>query len=125
MTFNNSRQTTPCSIFWLLNQNFYYFNQTSSSCLPQGSYLASCTIEYNCRVDKYLECSNGACQCITTYPVWPNGFGKCKIPASYSEECYASSDCLVGKYLGCSNGSCQCIPSYGNWSISDDRCETR
>ena len=89
--------------------SFHYFNPASENCIAQGTYSASCSIDYNCRVDRYLTCINGQCNCISAYPTWSNGFNKCIMPGTYTETCYATSDCSTSKSLVCSNGtSCSC-----------------
>lgn len=100
-----------CSSFGICQctQNFTYFNLPTQTCIAQGTYLSSCSIEYNCRVDKYLSCISGFCQCISAYPVWSSGYNKCIIPHSYSENCTATSDCATTVSLVCSTGtSCTC-----------------
>ena len=91
------------------SQTFYYFDYLTLSCLPQGTYLASCSIDYNCRVDRYLNCVFGTCQCISSFPVWSVGFNKCIVPASYSQSCFTTTDCDTSSLLVCNTGStCDC-----------------
>jgi hypothetical protein len=100
-----------CSSFNICqcSQSFYYFDSKIQTCNPQGSYLASCNIDYNCRVDLYLECVNSKCTCISPFPIWSIGFNKCIVPGNYSDTCFSTSDCSTNKSLICSNGtSCSC-----------------
>ena len=99
----SSYKICQCSSF------FNYLSSASQSCIAQGKYLAACSIDYNCRVDRYLGCISGQCNCISAYPTWSNGFNKCIFPGTYSDICSATSDCSTSKSLVCSNGiSCSC-----------------
>jgi hypothetical protein len=89
--------------------SFYYFDSKTQTCNAQGSYLASCNIDYNCRVDLNLECVNSKCTCISSFPFWSIGFNKCIVPGNYSDTCFSASDCSTSKSLICGNGtSCSC-----------------
>jgi hypothetical protein len=96
----SSLNTCQCSL------GFYSENQT---CIPQGSYLASCNDDYNCRTDLYLECVNSNCTCMSSYPIWSIGLNKCIRLGNYSDICFSTADCLPGKSLICGTGtSCSC-----------------
>ena len=90
------------------NQTFYYFDLASLSCKPQGSYLSACSIVYNCRVDRYLGCFGGTCQCISSYPQWSYGYNTCIVPLYYSQTCFETSDCATNNALICNNGTYNC-----------------
>jgi hypothetical protein len=103
MICSNIHNICQCQI------NYYYFNSDSSSCVAQGTYLSSCSIDYNCRVDRYLRCIKGKCSCTSPTPLWSIGFNKCILPGTYNNACYATSDCSPSESLVCSNGSsCTC-----------------
>ena len=87
---------------------FQYHNFPTLTCLPQESYLGSCSVDFNCRVDKYLQCVSGACQCISAYPVWSDGFDTCIVPRIYNQYCYVNSDCNAGLNLACQDGTYNC-----------------
>ena len=106
---------------------FEYHDFPTLTCLPQQSYLGNCSVDLNCRVDKYLECVNGLCVCIPQYPHWSNGYDKCIIPKIYNEFCYETLDCnsglnlichLTGQNCSCptkvSNSYCDCIRELNN-----------
>ncbi len=107
---------------------YEYHDLSSLTCLPQKTYTYPCSVDSNCRVDKYLECQNGACQCISLFPVWSVGFDICIVPRNYSQMCYDQTDCDSSKGLNCKNGdygdcscptsllnaTCDCNRAYGN-----------
>ena len=91
--------------------NFQYHNLATLACLPQQNYSSSCSVDFNCRVDKYLQCVSGTCQCIPAYPFWSNGYASCIVPKIYNQYCYQNSDCNTGLNLVCHTSSalnCTC-----------------
>jgi hypothetical protein len=52
---------------------FEYHEFEKLKCEPQKIINGNCSVDFNCRVDKYLECNNGTCQCISAYPLWSGG----------------------------------------------------
>jgi hypothetical protein len=95
-----------------------YHNISSLTCIPQKTHLETCSVDYNCRVDKYLECLGGSCQCISSFPTWSDGYDKCIVPVSYSELCYVSTDCDTSKSLVChdSTDNCTCPKNLSNYT---------
>jgi hypothetical protein len=106
-----------------------YHEFSSLTCNAQKNHSQSCSIDFNCRVDKYLECKSETCQCISSFPTWSDGYDKCIVPLSYTGYCYAVSDCDTSKSLSCngyngnnnctcpvnlSNSYCDCTRSIGN-----------
>ena len=87
---------------------FQYHNLATLTCLPQQSYLGSCSIDFNCRVDKYLQCVSGACQCISAYPVWSDALDACYAPKIYNQYCYGNTDCNYALNLVCQDGTYNC-----------------
>lgn len=111
---------------------FEYHDYSTLTCKPQKSFNVSCSVEYNCRVDKYLNCSNGFCSCITQFPVWSYGYDKCIIPKNYTEKCFSTNDCNANKNLICNDatynctcptntaiGQCDCVREVGNENYWD------
>jgi hypothetical protein len=88
---------------------FEYHDLATLTCKPQRSFNQSCSVDFNCRVDKYLGCYNGYCTCIPLYPTWSYGFDKCIISASYNELCYSTTDCRNSSNLVCNDGTYTCI----------------
>jgi hypothetical protein len=105
-TMNNICQ---CGTYW-------YHNYPILTCSPQQDYSGACAVDFNCRVDKYLECKNGACVCISAYPLYSDGYGKCIVPKSYNQYCYDHLDCNSALGLGCHNGTqnCTCPSTIAN-----------
>jgi hypothetical protein len=88
---------------------FEYHDLATLTCKPQKSFNQSCSLDFNCRVDKYLGCYNGYCTCIPLYPTWSYGFDKCIISATYTELCYSTTDCRNSSNLVCNDGTYTCI----------------
>jgi hypothetical protein len=110
-----------------------YHDLSNLVCLPQRTFGELCDVTLNCRVDKYLECQSGSCECMSSYPTWSTGYDKCIIPFTYyAGICYLTTDCDASKLLICNNGSnscncpnlptsgkCDCLREYNNeyfWS---------
>ena len=87
---------------------YQYYTLNTLTCTNQQIYNGYCSVDFNCRVDKYLKCQNGLCQCISTY-TWSYGYQKCIIPATYNQYCYSSSDCNSALNLICHDGLQSCI----------------
>jgi hypothetical protein len=85
-----------------------YHNVSTLSCIAQKTYTESCAVDFNCRVDKYLECRDGSCQCISLFPFWSKRLDKCILPSTYSESCFDTTDCDTSKSLVCNDGSSNC-----------------
>ena len=111
---------------------YFYHDFSTLSCLPQQDYNGNCSVDFNCRVDKYLECRNGKCLCIPQYPYYSTGYQRCIYPKTYNELCYQYEDCNSAKNLICkvassiylnnncscplnvASGNCDCIRAYGS-----------
>jgi hypothetical protein len=89
---------------------FEYHDFATLTCLPQQIINGNCSFEFNCRVDKYLECENGTCQCISAFPLWSDGYDQCIVPKTYTEFCYNELDCNSALNLVCRDGiqNCSC-----------------
>ena len=114
--------TTMCQC-----DTYQYHNISTLTCVPQKTFNKNCNVDFNCRVDKYLQCSNSTCQCIPEYPMWSYGYDKCIVPHTYSEPCYSTTDCQSSQNLVCNdgtyactcptklkNGYCDCVRSVSN-----------
>jgi hypothetical protein len=81
---------------------FQYHDTSTLLCTPQKTYMQSCSVNYHCRADKYLQCLNGKCDCTPVYPTYaigtwnsiratclncPNGW------LLHGVSCYKSVDC--------------------------------
>ena len=82
--------------------SFQYHDTSLLSCIPQKIYKQSCSIDYNCRVDKYLQCLNGQCDCTPVYPTnsigqWNSTSSTClNCPNGWllnGHSCYKGVDC--------------------------------
>jgi hypothetical protein len=99
---------------------FKYHDLSSLVCLNQNSYNGTCTVKNNCRVDKNLECQNGLCKCISTYPIWSYGYDSCMIPKIYNQYCFSTNDCNMALNLRCKDATQSCIcPS----NIANNYCD--
>jgi hypothetical protein len=89
-----------------------YHNINTLACIDQKRYNGTCTVDFNCRADKYLQCLNGLCKCLSSYPVWSNqfGFDSCIVPRTYTEKCFFTTDCDASLNLLCNSvaGDCKC-----------------
>ena len=100
--------------------SFQYHDYPILTCLDQNNHGGSCAVDYNCRVDKYLQCKNGSCLCIPAYPLWSDGYGQCIVPKSYNQYCYNLPDCNSALGLVCHDGTQNCTcPS----TISNNYCD--
>ena len=115
---------------------FQYHDYSTLTCKPQKSFNVSCSVDFNCRVDKYLGCYNGYCSCIPQIPTWSYGFDSCIISATYDKPCYSTTDCKNTSNLVCNDGTytcvcptrtktgkCDCIRAVGNeyyWDWADN-----
>ena len=81
---------------------FQYHDFSALSCTPQKTYMQPCSVDYNCRLDKYLQCSNGKCDCTPVYPTyavgtWNSVSATClNCPTGWllhGISCYKSVDC--------------------------------
>ncbi len=88
---------------------YKYHTLSTLTCTNQQVYNGYCSVDFNCRVDKYLQCQNGLCQCISAYPLWSNGYQTCIIPKTYNQYCYSGSDCNSSLNLVCHDGTQSCI----------------
>ena len=91
--------------------SFNYHEFSTLTCIPQKTINETCNSDINCRTDNKLECLNGKCQCIPSYPNWSTRLGTCRQLGNYSESCFDSSDCDSAKLLICNTGfsdSCNC-----------------
>lgn len=95
---------------------YEYHYLSSLTCLPQQFFNGPCSVDFNCRGDKYLVCVNSACACISSYPVWSVGYYQCIVPKSYDQYCYANSDCNTALNLICHDGTqnCTCPTNVNN-----------
>ena len=95
---------------------FKYHDVSALVCLNQNSYNDTCTVKNNCRVEKNLECQNGLCKCISTYPIWSDGYDSCIVPKIYNKYCYSTNDCNTALNLICKDAtqSCICPSNIGN-----------
>ena len=110
-----------------------YHNKATLTCVNQVSYMGSCTVDFNCRVDFYLKCLNGHCQCTSSYPIWSFGYNTCIVPMTYTGTCFVDSDCDASLNLVCNaNGksnctcpkapkasTCDCVRVFGNENYWD------
>jgi hypothetical protein len=109
-------KTTKCPDKLKENVNCSSANQ----CL-EPIIKGNCSVDFNCRVDKYLECNNGTCQCISEFPFWSDGYNQCIVPKSYTEFCYSQSDCNAALNLVCRDGTqnCSCPINIQSTSLCD------
>lgn len=89
--------------------SYQYHNFSALTCIDQQSYNGYCSVDFNCRVDKYLQCRNGLCQCVSPYSLWSNGYGTCIVPKTYNQYCFSSSDCDSTLNLKCHDGTENCV----------------
>jgi hypothetical protein len=88
---------------------YEYHNASTLECLPKQLNNEPCFIDLNCREDKYLECKNGICSCISQYPLWIASDNVCIVPPIYTEYCDAEKKCNVRMNLVCNDvDQCDC-----------------
>ena len=87
---------------------YQYHNMSILACINQKRYNGTCSVDFNCRADKYLQCFNGLCQCLSSFPVWSNGFDACIVPRTYTDNCYVTTDCDSSLNLLCSSAASNC-----------------
>ena len=104
--------------------SFQFHNISTLACTSQNSHNQPCIVDFNCRVDKGLECSNSTCQCINVTPTWISNTGwvKCIKLKNYTETCTSSIECDGSVGLVCNSGSnnnlCNC-PSTSSVGMCD------
>ena len=55
-----------------------YHSFSTLDCVPQKSINGTCSVDFNCRVDQYLECKSNKCKCIPKYPLWSESISSIK-----------------------------------------------
>ena len=104
--------------------SFQFHNISTLACTSQNSHNQACIVDFNCRVDKGLECRNNLCECVNATPTWISNAGwvKCIKLKNYTETCTSSIECDGSVGLVCNSGSnnnlCNC-PSTSSVGMCD------
>ena len=105
-----------CSSFRCKCGSYEYHNETSLTCISQKSINGACSVDYNCRSDRGLQCRSGLCECVSQTPIWSSSLTKCIKPGNYTEPCTSNSECDSSLGLVCNSGgnACNCPTVLGN-----------
>ena len=94
---------------------FEYHNFETLTCSPQQSINRDCSVDFNCRVDKYLECIKKTCQCNSTTQFW-SGTACVNYHTYNTANCKSDSECNyneTGLICRTSGESCDCPDTVG------------
>jgi hypothetical protein len=85
-----------------------YHDFQTLSCLAQKSINEKCYLDKMCQSDKYLQCQNEKCECMSSKPTWSPNLDRCLGIGSYNDPCVTVNDCDGSKLLVCNSESVSC-----------------